>query len=136
MVDFPQGARKKAGVYLGTDGGVWRTTDGGPTCVPLTDNQASFEIGALALDSSNPDVVYADQYAGRPSNRSRADISLQRVEFLLERQGRGAFGHDTQLLVNFLARFFFLPLLEIDFRQAQMDFRHLGVGLRCPLESS
>ena len=46
-------------VYLGTDGGVWRTTDGGQTWIPLTDDQPSLQIGALALDPTNPDIVYA-----------------------------------------------------------------------------
>ena len=40
-------------------GGVWKTTDGGQTWTPLTDNQPSLEIGALALDPTNPDIVYA-----------------------------------------------------------------------------
>ena len=47
-------------VYLGAaGGGVWKTIDGGQTWTPLTDNQRSLQIGALALDPSNPDVVYA-----------------------------------------------------------------------------
>ena len=46
--------------YLGAvGGGVWKTTDGGQTWTPLTDNQPSLEIGALALDPTNPDIVYA-----------------------------------------------------------------------------
>ena len=46
--------------YLGADGGgVWKTTDAGQTWTPLTDNQPSLEIGALVLDPSNPDIVYA-----------------------------------------------------------------------------
>jgi photosystem II stability/assembly factor-like uncharacterized protein len=46
--------------YLGTaGGGVWKTTDGGQNWQPLTDNQPSLAIGSLALDPSNPDVVYA-----------------------------------------------------------------------------
>jgi len=52
--------RNSSVVYLGTaGGGVWKTTDGGQTWIPLTDNQPSLEIGALALDPSNPDTVYA-----------------------------------------------------------------------------
>ena len=47
-------------VYLGAaGGGVWKTIDGGQTWTPLTDNQRSLQIGALALESLNPDVVYA-----------------------------------------------------------------------------
>jgi len=47
-------------VYLGENGGgVWKTTDGGQTWTPLTDNQPSLEIMSLALDPTNPDIVYA-----------------------------------------------------------------------------
>jgi photosystem II stability/assembly factor-like uncharacterized protein len=40
-------------------GGVWKTTDGGTTWVPLTDNQATLSMGAIALAPSNPNVIYA-----------------------------------------------------------------------------
>jgi len=47
-------------VYLGAaQGGVWKTTDGGLTWTPLTDSQQTLAIGSLALDQSNPDIVYA-----------------------------------------------------------------------------
>jgi uncharacterized protein (TIGR03437 family) len=46
-------------VYIGAaEGGVWKTTDGGTTWLPLTDNQASLATGAIALDPTNPDIVY------------------------------------------------------------------------------
>jgi photosystem II stability/assembly factor-like uncharacterized protein len=51
--------RNSSVVYLGTDGGVWKTTDGGETWIPLTDNQPSLEIRALALDPTSPDIIYA-----------------------------------------------------------------------------
>ncbi|MFZ1756707.1 MAG: hypothetical protein WAU10_23345, partial [Caldilineaceae bacterium] len=47
-------------VYLGAaQGGVWKTTNGGDSWTPLTDNQASLSMGALALDPQNPDTIYA-----------------------------------------------------------------------------
>ena len=47
-------------VYLGgAQGGVWKSTDSGATWNPLTDNQPSLAIGALAIDPSNPDTIYA-----------------------------------------------------------------------------
>lgn len=41
-------------VYLGgAQGGVWKTTNGGITWAPLTDDQPSLAIGALAIDPSS-----------------------------------------------------------------------------------
>ncbi|MGH7553668.1 MAG: WD40/YVTN/BNR-like repeat-containing protein [Longimicrobiales bacterium] len=43
-----------------TGGGVWKTTDGGTTWVPVSDGQLrSSSVGAIAVAPSNPDVVYA-----------------------------------------------------------------------------
>lgn len=53
-------------IYIGAaQGGVWKSSDGGSSWTPLTDNQPSLAIGALALDPNNPDVVYAG--TGEPS---------------------------------------------------------------------
>jgi hypothetical protein len=38
----------------GVNGGIWRTTNGGTTWTPLTDNQASLSIASLGLDPSDP----------------------------------------------------------------------------------
>ncbi len=58
-------------VYLGaSEGGVWKTRDGGGSWIPLTDTQlvrklasgitkATLSIGALAVHPANPQVVYA-----------------------------------------------------------------------------
>jgi uncharacterized protein (TIGR03437 family) len=47
-------------VYAGaSEGGVWKTTNGGTTWTPLTDNQISLSIGALAIDPQNSNIVYA-----------------------------------------------------------------------------
>jgi uncharacterized protein (TIGR03437 family) len=47
-------------MFIGTaDAGVWRTRDGGVNWTPISDNQASPAIGAIALDPSQPDTVYA-----------------------------------------------------------------------------
>src|SRR5262249_29260611 len=39
-------------------GGVWKTTNAGTTWTPIFDDQPSYSIGALALDPTNPDVVW------------------------------------------------------------------------------
>jgi uncharacterized protein (TIGR03437 family) len=47
-------------VYMGAaEGGIWKTTDGGVTWKPLTDDQPSLATGAIAIDPSHPDTVYA-----------------------------------------------------------------------------
>jgi photosystem II stability/assembly factor-like uncharacterized protein len=47
-------------VYIGaSQGGVWKTIDGGANWTPITDFQPSLAIEALAIAPSNPDVVYA-----------------------------------------------------------------------------
>lgn len=52
--------RKSSTVYLGgPEGGVWKTSNGGGTWAPLTDNQPSLAISSLAIDPSHPDTVYA-----------------------------------------------------------------------------
>lgn len=46
-------------VYAGTGGGgVWKTTNGGTTWTPLFQREGSFSVGDMALDPSNPDVVW------------------------------------------------------------------------------
>jgi photosystem II stability/assembly factor-like uncharacterized protein len=46
--------------YFGaTGGGLWKTTDGGVTWRPVSDNSfTSSSVGAVAVSESNPDVVY------------------------------------------------------------------------------
>lgn len=43
----------------GAAGGVWKSANNGVTWAPLTDTQPSLAIGALALDPSNPLIIYA-----------------------------------------------------------------------------
>ena len=47
-------------VYLGAaQGGVWRSRDNGATWTPLTDDQPSLAMGAIAIDPTNPNAIYA-----------------------------------------------------------------------------
>jgi photosystem II stability/assembly factor-like uncharacterized protein len=39
-------------------GGVWKTTDGGATWLPLTDDTPISSVGAMAIARSNPNVIY------------------------------------------------------------------------------
>jgi hypothetical protein len=40
-------------------GGVWKSTDGGTTYTPLTDNQSTLAMGAIAIAPSNHLTIYA-----------------------------------------------------------------------------
>ena len=45
--------------YMGTTGGgVFKTTDGGETWLPITDKFFGGTIGAVAISESSPDIVY------------------------------------------------------------------------------
>src|SRR6516164_2703663 len=42
-------------------GGVWKTTNGGANWTPLTDNQGSLFMGAIAVAPSDPNIIYAGE---------------------------------------------------------------------------
>ncbi len=46
-------------VYLGAAlGGIWKTTNGGTTWTPMTDQQASLATGSIAIDPQNHNTIY------------------------------------------------------------------------------
>jgi photosystem II stability/assembly factor-like uncharacterized protein len=46
-------------VYVGTaSGGVWKTTNGGTTWTPIFDRQNTISVGDMAVDPTNPDVIW------------------------------------------------------------------------------
>lgn len=58
------------------DGGVWRTTDGGRSWTPLTDDLPTSAIGALALDPADENVLYAGSGEANFANHSRYGLGL------------------------------------------------------------
>ncbi|MCS6884402.1 MAG: hypothetical protein RMM17_07365 [Acidobacteriota bacterium] len=40
-------------------GGIWRSTDGGVTFLPVSDDQVDLAVGAIAFAPTNPNIVYA-----------------------------------------------------------------------------
>lgn len=46
-------------IYAGfSEGGVWRTIDGGASWIPIFDEQPFLAIGDITIDPNNPNVVY------------------------------------------------------------------------------
>ena len=43
----------------GATGGIWRSTDGGKTFTPVSDDHVDLAVGSLAFAPSNPSIVYA-----------------------------------------------------------------------------
>ena len=55
--------------YVGTaSGGIWKTTNGGVNFTPIFDDQEVANIGSLALDPSNRDIIWAGTGEGNPRN--------------------------------------------------------------------
>ncbi len=46
-------------LVAGATGGIWRSTDGGTTFSPVTDNQVDLAVGAIAFAPSDANIVYA-----------------------------------------------------------------------------
>ena len=72
--------------YIGSEnGGVWKTTDGGANWTPLTDyitdangNPINVPIGGLAVDPSNPQIIYAATGVGNDLPESQAGFGVLR----------------------------------------------------------
>lgn len=46
-------------IYIGySDGGAWKTVDGGQSWAPIFDSQSFLSIGTIAIDPDNPDHIY------------------------------------------------------------------------------
>jgi photosystem II stability/assembly factor-like uncharacterized protein len=56
-------------IYLGTaSGGVWKTENGGSSWLPIFDDQPILNIGAVAIQQSNPSVLWVGTGEGNPRN--------------------------------------------------------------------
>lgn len=49
-------------------GGVWKTKNGGQNWTPIFDEQPTLNIGAVAIQQSNPSVIWAGTGEGNPRN--------------------------------------------------------------------
>jgi photosystem II stability/assembly factor-like uncharacterized protein len=60
-------------IYVGAaSGGIWKTTDGGLNWKPVFDNQDVSSIGALAVATSDPNIIWA----GTGETNIRSSISI------------------------------------------------------------
>lgn len=56
-------------IYIGAaSGGVWKTENGGTTWTSIFDDQPNINIGSLAIQQSNPSVVWVGTGEGNPRN--------------------------------------------------------------------
>ncbi len=56
-------------IYLGTaSGGVWKTENGGSSWQPVFDSLSNLNIGAVAIQQSNPSVLWVGTGEGNPRN--------------------------------------------------------------------
>ena len=56
-------------IYLGAaSGGVWKTENGGAKWIPVFDDQPIQNIGSIAIQQSNPSIVWAGTGEGNPRN--------------------------------------------------------------------
>jgi len=60
-------------LFLGTaQGGLWKTTDFGTTWVSLSERWETLRIGAVTLDPSNPNIIYAGTGDPDPASLNEA----------------------------------------------------------------
>ncbi|MCC9138443.1 hypothetical protein ACFSKU_12740 [Pontibacter silvestris] len=56
-------------MYVGAaSGGVWKSENGGASWAPIFDKQSNINIGSIAIQQSNPSVVWAGTGEGNPRN--------------------------------------------------------------------
>ncbi|MDO6473484.1 hypothetical protein [Maribacter sp. 1_MG-2023] len=57
-------------------GGVWRSDNGGSAWTPVFDDQPTQNIGALAIQQSNPDVIWVGTGEGNPRNSMNLGMGI------------------------------------------------------------
>ncbi|MFM8710065.1 MAG: WD40/YVTN/BNR-like repeat-containing protein, partial [Sphingomonadales bacterium] len=67
-------------VYIGAaSGGVWKTENAGHSWTPVFDDQPLQNIGAIAIQQSNPQVVWVGTGEGNPRNSLNLGAGLYRT---------------------------------------------------------
>src|SRR5205823_8731983 len=71
VVGFAVHPNNRAHYYVAVaSGGVWKTENAGTTSTPISDNEGSYSIGTVVLDSKNPNVVWI----GTGANNSQRSV--------------------------------------------------------------
>jgi photosystem II stability/assembly factor-like uncharacterized protein/outer membrane protein assembly factor BamE (lipoprotein component of BamABCDE complex) len=67
-------------IYVGAaSGGVWKSTSGGTKWEPITDTLATLNIGSLAIQQSNPSVIWVGTGEGNPRNSQSSGFGLYKT---------------------------------------------------------
>lgn len=83
-------------IYIGTaNGGVWKSTNNGSTWFPLTDNMPSLSMGAIVIDTQNPNIIYAGT-----GEATYSGVSYYGRGLLKSSDGGNSWTHITQGLPN------------------------------------
>ena len=61
-------------------GGVWKSTNGGSAWEPIFDDQPTQNIGAVAIDPSNADIIWVGTGEGNPRNSVNLGMGLFKSE--------------------------------------------------------
>ena len=66
-------------MYVGTaSGGLWKSVSGGVKWEPIFENEATASIGAVAIQQSNPSVIWAGTGEGNPRNSLNGGYGIYR----------------------------------------------------------
>lgn len=66
-------------IYVGTaSGGLWKSESGGVKWEPIFENEATASIGAVAIQQSNPSVIWAGTGEGNPRNSLNGGYGIYR----------------------------------------------------------
>ncbi|MGC1516655.1 MAG: hypothetical protein WA810_13855, partial [Maribacter sp.] len=68
-------------MYVGAaSGGVWKSENGGSAWTPIFDDQPTQNIGALAIQQSNPNVLWVGTGEGNPRNSMNLGMGIFKSE--------------------------------------------------------
>jgi photosystem II stability/assembly factor-like uncharacterized protein len=68
-------------IFVGAaSGGVWKSENGGSSWIPVFDNQPTQNIGALAIQQTNPKVIWVGTGEGNPRNSMNLGMGIFKSE--------------------------------------------------------